>query len=453
MLAQDDRGTMKVRFLVTFFNMILEPQTLSSPRHSPIPLSHSSTQPASSHSQPLEYDVAIVGGGIVGLTLACALKDSGLTIALIEAREESAAVSKGQAYHVNLLSSRIFAGIGVWEQMRPGVNPIEQIRLSDQDYPGSVQFLVQDLPSPALGYVSEHRVLLGALRHFLTQCSNVTVLCPVEVVATQFQPDGVELTLKQGETEWMIRSQLLVAADGARSPMRQKAGIQTMGWQYWQSCVVAFIQPEKSHENIAYERFQADGPFAILPLPNNLCRIVWTAPKQEAEAILALDDETFLAKLKTRYGDQMGELKLVGDRFLFPVHLMHSHRYVHPRLTLVGDAAHCCHPVGGQGINLGIRDAAALAEVITTAYQKGLDIGEIKVLRRYERWRKLENWKILAFTDFLDRLFSNNIPPIVWLRRCGLWMLQHIHPVKQFALHLMVGLSDRAPQLAKTKNS
>jgi 2-octaprenyl-6-methoxyphenol hydroxylase len=391
----------------------------------------------------------IVGGGIVGLTFACALKDSGLRIALIEATQASTAVSRGQAYHVSLLSSRIFEGIGAWKYMRSGVNPIEQIHLSDQDYPGVVRFQLQDLGTSALGYVAEHRVLLDGLQRSLGEPPNVTSLCPVEVIATEFHPNFVNLTLRQGEAEWVVRSQLLVAADGARSPIRQQAGIQTVGWQYWQSCVVAFIQPEQPHHNIAYERFQADGPFAILPLPNNLCRIVWTAPKQAAAALLALDDEAFLAQLKTRYGNQMGELKLVGDRYLFPVQLMHSHRYVHSRLALIGDAAHCCHPVGGQGVNLGIRDAAALAEVLKTAQQQGRDLGALKVLRRYERWRKLENWKILAFTDFLDRLFSNNFPPIVFLRRLGLWFLQHLAPAKQIALHLMVGLSDRQPALAK----
>ncbi|MDX2228790.1 MAG: FAD-dependent hydroxylase [Leptolyngbyaceae cyanobacterium bins.349] len=443
-LASTRRSRQNKDSSVTFFNMLLDSPTLDSS-----PSLHPATQSAAAQTQPIDYDVAIVGGGIVGLTLACALKESGLRIALIEAKVESAAVSRGQAYHVNLLSSRIFAGIGVWSQMRPGVNPIEQIRLSDQDYPGTVQFKLQDLQTPALGYVSEHRVLLEGLRSFLTQCDRVTSLCPVEVVTTQFEPDGVALTLRQDGQEWNVRSRLLVAADGARSPIRQKAGISTIGWQYWQSCVVAFIKPEKAHRNIAYERFQADGPFAILPLPENLCRIVWTAPKQEAAAILALKEDEFLAKLKTRYGDQMGELELVGDRYLFPVQLMHSRQYVQPRLALIGDAAHCCHPVGGQGVNLGIRDAAALAEVLQTAHQQGKDIGELTVLRRYERWRKLENWKILAFTDLLDRLFSNNILPIVMLRRLGLWMLQHLYPVKQIALRLMVGLSDRAPNLAK----
>jgi 2-octaprenyl-6-methoxyphenol hydroxylase len=212
---------------------------------------------------------------------------------------------------------------------------------------------------------------------------------------------------------------------------------------------VAFIQPEKPHNNIAYERFQADGPFAILPLPGNLCRIVWTAPKAEAEAILALSETDFLAKLQPRYGDQMGNLSLVGQRYLFPVQLMQSRRYVQPRLALMGDAAHCCHPVGGQGVNMGIRDAAALAQVLTTAHQQGKDIGDLAVLQGYGRWRWLENLTILGFTDFLNRTFSNTVLPLVVLRRLGLWGLQNIRPLRVTALKLMTGLSGRTPDLAK----
>lgn len=428
--------------------MTVEPAATLLPREQPS-VNQPEPEPSILDPQPVDYDLVIVGGGIVGLTLACALQGSGLKIALIEAKVESAAVTRGQAYHINLLSSRIFQGMGVWAQMRPSVNPIEQIHLSDADYPGIVRFFLQDLKTNALGYVAEHRVVLEALQNHLQQCSNVTYWCPVEVVTTEFQSDGVELKLNQAGTAQQIRSRLLIAADGARSPIRQRAGISTYGWQYWQSCIVAFIQPEKSHNNTAYERFQADGPFAILPLPGNLCRIVWTAPKAEAEAILALSESDFLAQLKQRYGDQMGNLALVGQRYLFPVQLMQSRRYVQPRLALMGDAAHCCHPVGGQGVNLGIRDAAALAQVLTTAHQQGEDIGELAVLQRYGRWRSRENLTILGFTDFLNRTFSNTFLPLVVLRRVGLWGLQNIRPLKLTALKLMTGLSGRTPDLAE----
>lgn len=406
-------------------------------------------QPLQPHQSHLDYDLVIVGGGLVGLTLACALKDSGLQVALIEAKPESAAVARGQAYHINLLASRIFEGIGVWEQMRPHVNPIEQIRLSDADYAGIVQFWLRDLNTEYLGSVAEHRVVLEALQNFARQCQNVTYLCPVELVKTEYGTHEVELTLRQAGETRQIRSRLLVAADGSRSPIRQQAGIRTYGWQYWQSCVVAFIKPEKPHHNIAYERFRSSGPFAILPLPNNICRIVWTAPKAEAEKIAALDEATFLEQLQQRYGNQMGKLSVIGERYVFPVQLMHSACYTRSRLALIGDAAHCCHPVGGQGVNMGIRDAAALAQVLKEAHQQGKDIGDLHVLRRYERWRKLENLTILGFTDFLNRLFSNHWLPLVFLRRLGLHSLNAIGPLKSTALRLMTGLLGRAPELAQ----
>ncbi|MBA3920889.1 MAG: FAD-dependent monooxygenase, partial [Nostocaceae cyanobacterium] len=249
-----------------------------------------------------DYDLAIVGGGIIGLTLACALKDSGLKVLLIEARVQSAAVAKGQAYAVQLISSRIFQGIGVWDKILPQIATFNQIRLSDSDYPGVVQFHPTDLGTEDLGYVAEHQALLQPLQEFLQECPNVKYLCPAEVVKTEYLPDGVAIDIKIGEEIQTIRSLLLVAADGSRSRIREAAGINTRGWQYWQSCIVAFVKPEKSHNNIAYEKFHASGPFAILPLPGNRCRIVWTAPHAEAKAICALDDEQFLEELRRRYG-------------------------------------------------------------------------------------------------------------------------------------------------------
>ncbi|MGI0488370.1 FAD-dependent hydroxylase [Pantanalinema rosaneae CENA516] len=425
---------------VTFLNLSMRVE-----QHATIPV----PQASENTQRSLDYDLAIVGGGLVGLALACALKPSDLRVLVIEAKPDSAAVARGQAYHINLLASRIFQGMGVWDRIRPLVNPIEQIRLSDANYPNVVQFFVKDLATDELGYVAEHRVLLDALREFVQQCPNVTYLCPAELTQVEYHPDRVDLALNIAGEQRQVQSRLLVAADGARSPIRQQAGITTDGWQYWQSCVVAFIKPEKSHQNIAYERFQPDGPFAILPLPDNICRIVWTAPKAAAEAIVALEEAEFLAALQQRYGDQMGQLSLVGDRYVFPVQLMQSRRYTLPRLALIGDAAHCCHPVGGQGVNMGFRDAAALAEVLQQAHQEGEDIGSLKVLRQYDRWRRSENWIILGFTDLLNRMFSNTFLPIVVLRRLGLAMLNTIRPIRLLALRLMVGLTGRTPKLAQ----
>jgi 2-octaprenyl-6-methoxyphenol hydroxylase len=241
----------------------------------------------------------------------------------------------------------------------------------------------------------------------------------------------------------------MVAADGARSPLRQQAGIKTHGWKYWQSCVTAVIRPEKSHGDIAHEHFWSSGPFATLPLPDNHCQIVLTAPHEEARQWVNGTEADFLAELDRRYNGQLGKLELVSDRRLFPVQLMQSDRYISPRLALVGDAAHCCHPVGGQGLNLGIRDVAALAQVLQTADRQGKDLGSLPVLRRYEQWRKLENLTILGFTDFLDRSFSSSWLPIVIIRRLGLRVMRVMPPLKFVALRIMTGTGGRRPDLAR----
>src|ERR671932_1256162 len=396
-----------------------------------------------------DYDLAIAGGGIVGATLACALKYSGLSVVLIEAQPPSLAVARRQAYALSLLSGRILQGIGVWDKILPQITTYQQIRLSDADHPGIVQFHPSDLGMDDLGYVGEHRPLLQSLYEFLADCPNVSWLCPAEVVNVEYQPSGVEIKVRVDGEIRQLRSRLIVAADGARSHIRYSAGIGTHGWKYWQSCVTVRIKAEKSHNNTAFERFWPSGPMGVLPLPDNRCQVVWTAPHAEAQALKELDEKEFLALLEHRTGGLLGRLELESQRFVFPVQLMQSDRYTQSRLALIGDAAHCCHPVGGQGLNMGIRDAAALAQVLQDAAFRGEDIGDVQVLRRYERWRKLENWTILGFTDFLDRMFSNNWLPLVTTRRLGLWMLRRIQPLKSLALRLMTGLLGRPPQLAQ----
>ncbi len=402
--------------------------------------------------QPLHYDIIIIGGGIVGSIAACGLAQIGLRVALVEAQTQSFASTRGQAYSINLLSAQIFQDLGLWDTIRPHIETYRNVRLSDGDHPKVVQFRASDLTdrnfsTDTIGYVAEHRVLLDALQSQLTQLPNLDWICPATVTATTWNTDRAIVTLEaQGQTQ-TLHSRLVIGADGAQSPLRTQAHIRTYGWQYWQSCIVAFIQPEIFHHQVAHERFQPDGPFAILPLPNGLCRIVWTAPHAEADRILKLDRTTFMTELKTRYGDHMGELTLVDEPSVFPVRLLHSTQYVKPRLALIGDAAHCCHPVGGQGINLGIRDAAALCETIDRAVQDGEDFASLRVLKRYERWRMGENLLVLALTDTLTRLFSNEIWPILFVRRIFLWFLEDIGPVKSWVLRLMQGLTGRAPRI------
>ena len=405
------------------------------------------SNPVADFSEP--YDLTIVGGGIVGATLAAALKTSGLKIAIVEAQNFEKSIIKPQSYALSLLSGRILKGIGVWEKIFPQIGNFQHINLSDGDYPNLVPFETQDLGTENLGYVGEHWVILSALQEFLATCPQVEWFRPAEVIAVDYLKDHAEIRIKKENTEIAIASKLVIGADGAKSRIRDLAGIKTRGWKYWQSCVAFTIQHQAPCNNIAFERFCETGPMGVLPLPNNRCQIVWTAPHAQAKALAELDEKSFIAQLEKRLNGVLGSVELVNRPILFPVQLMQCDRYVQSRLALVGDAAHCCHPVGGQGLNLGIRDAAALAQILGEASQKREDIGTLTVLKRYENWRKPENLLILGFTDLLDRLFSSNWLPIIFSRRLGLEMMRHIQPLKVFSLKLMTGLLGRHPQIAQ----
>jgi 2-octaprenyl-6-methoxyphenol hydroxylase len=395
------------------------------------------------------YDVLIVGGGIVGTTLAVALQKTGARIALIEERTLEAVADRRQAYALSLLSSRILSGLGVWDKILPHSGKFRQIRLSDADYPVFVPFAVHELETDYLGYVGEHKTILTALQEATKESAELEWIDRAQVKQLQYGENYATVTIERAGETYTLRSRLVVGADGARSSIRQDAGIRTKGWKYWQSCLAFTVQHQQERNDTAFERFWPTGPMGVLPLPGNRCQIVWTNPHAEAKKLQEMEESQFLAQLEEYTGGLLGKLQLVSDRNLFPVQLMQSDTYIKPRLALVGDAAHCCHPVGGQGLNLGIRDAAALAQVLTAALEKGEDIGAIEVLKSYEKWRKKENLVILGFTDFLDRFFSNNWLPILWVRRWGLWLLREVPPLKVFALQLMTGLRGRIPELAR----
>ena len=400
-------------------------------------------------SLSFDCDIAIVGGGIVGTTLAAALKNSGLKIILIEARSQEVSRQKTQAYAFSPLSSRIYEGIGIWRDIFPHIGKYQHISLSDADYGKKVSFETKDLPGEHLGYVAQHNVVITALHKYLENCPNVTWLCPGEVVNVTTEKDISTVEIKVNGEQRLVKTKLVIGADGARSHIRSLAGIKTRGWKYWQSCVAFTIEHSALENNTAFERFWSSGPMGVLPLPGNRCQIVWTNPHADAKTLAELDESAFLTKLKNYIPDTFGEIELVTKRMVFPVQLMQCDRYIQSRLALIGDAAHCCHPVGGQGLNMGIRDAASLAQILQTAHQQGQDIGTVKVLKRYEGWRKIENLAILGFTDLLDRLFSNSWLPVVAVRRLGLWMMSYLKPLKIFALKLMTGLLGRKPKLAQ----
>ncbi|MEM8639983.1 MAG: FAD-dependent hydroxylase [Cyanobacteria bacterium P01_G01_bin.54] len=437
--------------------MVKEPPVKEPPVNEP-PVNEPLTTTVAAEPTP-SYDVAIVGGGIAGATLACSLRNTGLQVVIIEAQPQEQALQRPRAYALSVLSSRIFAGLGIWEALRSQVAAFRQIRLSDADHPGIVQFSPSDLDSADggagdLGYVGEHGVICRHLYAAIDAAENLTWCCPATLKTLTYDDNGALLHIQQqGQQEGqqrLLRSRLVVGADGPNSPLRQRAQITTQGWKYWQSCVTFTIRHQHPSNDTAFERFWYGGPMGVLPLPGHRCQIVWTAPHAEAKDLQALPEAEFMGRLQERMGGLLPEIELASQRFLFPVQLMQSDRYAQDRLVLVGDAAHCCHPVGGQGLNLGIRDAAALAEVLQQAQTQGEEISAPQVLRRYERWRKPENWLILGFTDLLDRLFSSRWLPLVAIRRLGLWGLARITPIKRLALRLMTGLLGRRPHLAQS---
>lgn len=395
---------------------------------------------------PSQYDLIIVGGGIAGLTLACGLRSSGLRIAVIEAQSAQQVADRPRAYALSPLSARIFKAIGIWEQIAPAITHFPQVVLADADYPHRVVFTPDDLGEAAVYYCAEHRVVENALQGWVEIAETITGYYETQVRQVSYGGEVAEVVAENNRGQWRLSGSLVVAADGALSPLRQQAGIKTDGWTYWQSCITAFVAPTQPHQDIAYERFWPSGPFAILPLPENCCQIVWIAPHHEAEALITLPPDSFMAEMQRRYGEQSGKLRLLSQPLVFPARLKHSRRYCQPRLALLGDAAHCCHPVGGQGLNLGIRDAAILTQVLLEAQQQQRDLGDVGVLNRYGRRRRLENWVMLLFTDILNRTFSNDWLPVVAARRRILRLMILWAPLRRLMIRLMTGFWGTQPQ-------
>jgi 2-octaprenyl-6-methoxyphenol hydroxylase len=387
-----------------------------------------------------DYDVLIVGGSLVGLTLGAWLGQSGLRVLLVEAQRGMAG-APSRVYALMPLTQMIWESLGVWTQIAPRVQPFDHIDLSDQGR-NSVHFTPPDLGGKrALGHVAEHGQIWPVLRDFVTQIPSVTYWEGMQLVDFSIGKNVVTIRAQSDDKIISFTVGLLVGADGANSWVRQQAGIGVWGWRYGQSCLTTVIQA--SHPPVAYERFWPAGPLAVLPLPHQRWGIVWTLPHAQATCYVGLPVGEFLAKLAPFL--PFSDVTLAGERRCFPVGWRQARRYVGRRLALVGDAAHGCHPVGGQGLNLGVRDAATLGEVLVLAYQRGQDVGGAKVLRQYGYWRWPQNLLMLLFTDSLNRVFSQGWWPLVQVRAWGLRLLRRLGWVRRLSLRLMAGLWGRLP--------
>jgi 2-octaprenylphenol hydroxylase len=407
---------------------------------------------AGTAAPPERYDVVIVGGGMVGAALACALGDGPLSVAVIE-RGTLAGCRPGDEPDLRVsaitpASRNLFDAVGAWRAMTGWrVGPYTDMHVWDSVGGGAIHFDCADLGEAALGWIIENRVIQHALLTRAVAFDNVTLLEAAALTGADFRPGAVSLALEDGR---LLQAALLVGADGARSRIGALAGIDAIGWDYDQHALVCTVATEHPHAATAWQRFLPTGPVAFLPLHDGRCSIVWSTTPEEAARLRNLPEAEFEQALADALEYRLGSVRLMSNRAAFPLRLQHARRYVGPRVALVGDAAHTIHPLAGQGVNLGLMDAAALAECLLDGARRGRDPGSMTALRRYERWRKGHNVLVQGAMDALKRLFGSNLAPIRLARDIGLRVTDRATPVKNELARRAMGLSGDLPALART---
>lgn len=400
-----------------------------------------------------DSDVLIVGGGLAGLPLALALAQGGLSVTVVDVLDPATATDAGfdgRVSAIALASCRMFEQLGVTRHLAGQMQPINDILVSDGRVregasPFFLHFDHKEIGNEPLGHLIENRHIRIALQKAAEEQPLIRLIAPQSVTRVDYGAQAVA-TLGNGER---VSARLCFAADGRGSPTRQAAGIKTVGWDYGQMGIVSTVEHELPHEGVAQEYFLPGGPFAILPMVGNRSSLVWTEKTADAKAILSLDNDAFAEEMRARFGDYLGECRPVGPRWSYPLTLQLARDYVRPRLALVGDAAHGIHPIAGQGLNLGLRDVAAAAEVVVDAARLGLDIGALDVLERYQSWRRFDNVALSLVTDGLNRLFSNDIAPIRLARDLGLGAVAQMGPLRRFFMRHAAGMVGDLPRLLR----
>lgn len=397
-------------------------------------------------------EVLIVGGGLVGLTLAVVLASAGLRVAVVDReRPEHKAADPydGRASAIALGSKKLLDGTGLWNGMAGAAAPILDIRVSDGDSLLFLHYDHKDVGDEPLGFIVENQVTRRALYDRVAAYPNLRLIAPATVARLERRAGVVEAHLNDGR---LVRATLAVAADGGGSSIRKEAGIGTTGWSYGQTGIVCTISHEQPHRGIAHERFLPGGPFAVLPLCSapglpHRSSIVWTERPALSPAMMALSDKDFSGEIMRRFGIGLGRIAVQGRRWAYPLSLLLAETVTAHRLALVGDAAHVMHPIAGQGLNLGLRDVAALAEAIVDCRRLGLDIGGADALDRYRRWRSLDTLALLAVTDGLNRLFAQTAAPIRLIRDLGLAAVDAAPPLKRLFMRHAMGVIGDLPRL------
>jgi 2-octaprenyl-6-methoxyphenol hydroxylase len=395
----------------------------------------------------MTQDILIAGGGLNGPALALALARGGLSVTVIDARPaESRAETgfDGRSYALALASVRVLMALGVWRGLRDTAQPILGIRTSQPDTPLFLGFDAAEIEEGVMGQMVEDRHLYAAFLTAMQADPRITLLSGESVVAQETGPQAVEVTLASGRR---LTGRVLVGCDGRDSAVARRAGIRRWGHDYGQTALVCAVRHEKPHNGIAHQVFLPNGPLAILPLPGNRASIVWSESTEAARTIAALDDDGFMEVLRPRFGAFLGEIALEGARHAYPLRLTVAERFVAERLALVGDAAHGVHPIAGQGLNLGLRDVAALAEVLIEAARRGEDIAAPDVLERYQDWRRFDTVKMALGMDAVNRLFSNGNPLLAALRGLGLGAVNAMPALRRHFIREAAGLNAAEPRL------
>jgi 2-octaprenyl-6-methoxyphenol hydroxylase len=400
----------------------------------------------------LQRGIVIGGGAFAGLALALALRQGlGSDIPIIVA-DPALAVRPSRDQRATAIVAacrRLFGAIGVWDEVAAQAQPILDMvvtdsRLEDATRPVFLTFAGNVEPGEPFAHMVENRLLIDTL---VTRAEAAGIdLRPTMVTTFDSRPDGISVTLGDGS---VIEAALLVAADGARSKLRERAGIATHGWDYDQSGIVVTVGHERDHQGRAEEHFLPAGPFAILPLTGQRSSLVWTETRSEATRIAALPDDEFHAELEQRFGLHLGEVKALDKPRAFPLGYFVARSFIGERLALVGDAAHVIHPIAGQGLNMGLKDVAALAEVVVDAARLGMDLGQADVLERYQRWRRFDTMAMGAATNTLNFLFSNESTLLRTVRDIGLGLVDRAPPLKSLFIRQAAGLSGEVPRLLK----
>ena len=405
---------------------------------------------AKRNKRPDSVDVLIAGGGYVGLTVALAIRSGApdLDVMVVDLRTPEDADRDGRASAIADAASTMFDVLGAWQGMADKAQPINRMVITDSETRDPVRpvYLTFD-GATSEGAPFAHMVPNGAMTASLRAralAEGVLIEAPQTVDDFVTHPGHVAVALGDGH---MVAARLLVACDGVRSRLRDLAGIDTVGWMYGQSGIVCTVAHERDHEGTAYEHFLPAGPFATLPLPGRRSSIVWTEKTDVADALVKGDAFTFMLELEKRFGPVFGALTLDSPRVAYPLGLKLARSFIAPRFALAGDSAHGMHPIAGQGLNMGLRDVAALAEAVVDAARLGLDIGSDEVLTRYQRWRRFDTAQMGVVTDVLNRLFSNNLPPVRALRAFGLGVVDRIAPLKRTFIDEAAGLDANRPRL------